>query len=63
MKLTVKILKTAAITGRSVVLCDEDGRMLPGQQRAVLNCSHDDIPRLTVEFAVDGDSIQLVGSD
>lgn len=63
MKLKVKILKTAAVTGRSVVLCDEDGRMLPGQQRTVLNCPHDDIPRITVEFVVDGDSVQLVGSD
>lgn len=46
----------------AVVLCDENGDMLPGQVGSVLETGTDKIARLTVTFELLGDDITLEGS-
>ncbi len=45
--------------GGAMVLADQDGRPLPGQQATTLDSAVDDVPRFTATFVVDGDQIQL----
>lgn len=46
-----------------IVLCDDNGEPLPGQRAAVLDTEHNDFPRLTVTFFVNGKGITLMDTD
>lgn len=59
MKLQVTITNTP--TGRQLALVDEEGRILPCQTKVTLVHQVNDVPRLTVEFVVDGEDLRLVG--
>ena len=43
------------------LLCDEAGIALPGQCRVTLTHANKELPRVTVEFEVDGKRIQSLG--
>lgn len=51
MKLTLRIV------GRHLLLCDEQGDPLPNQTKVEFSDSVDELPRLVVEFIVDGKNI------
>lgn len=59
-KLIAKVMDGLAVPGGSaIVLCYEDGGMLPGQVCSVLETGFDQIGKLTVTFLIDGDNIKL----
>lgn len=60
MKLHAKIADTP--TGRVLALFDEQDRMLPCQTKLTLVSGVGDLPRLVVEFVVDGDGLALKGA-
>lgn len=45
-----------------MVLCDENGQILPGQVDTDLSCSLDFGDTITVKFRIDGDAVELVPS-
>ncbi len=53
--LRVRTLKVHGAT--RIVLCDADGRLLPGQRETQLNCQINSFNQLLVEFIIDGTSI------
>lgn len=56
----IKIIKTPAVAGgRAVVLCDDEGEILPSQRATILETGVGELPTITVTFAVDGDSIRF----
>lgn len=59
MKLTIRSYRD--MHGNDLpVLCDEEGNMLPGQTKVALEHKANDVPKVTVEFMLDGDSIKAV---
>jgi len=61
MNLRVTIKDTP--TGRHLVLVDEAGEILPCQSKCTLVDEGGGIPRLVVEFVVDGDGLRLLSED
>lgn len=62
MKLTVRVTESLlSPTGSYLVLCDENGDLLPGQKKVTFSQGAGDGGHLTVEFSVDGDTVKLVG--
>jgi len=64
MKLSVRIKDAICVPGTEIglVLCDESGAELPNQTKVTLTTGVDDLPRLIVEFCVDGDDVKLIKS-
>lgn len=45
------------VVGGHLMLCDEHGMPLPNQTRIDVSDRPDDLPRLTVEFIIDGKNV------
>ena len=60
MKLRIMRVDGANVPGgAALVLCDEEGRMLPEQQAIVLEQEEDETTTVTVRFAVNGRDVIL----
>ncbi|KFC62776.1 hypothetical protein FF80_03343 [Devosia sp. LC5] len=51
------------VVGHHLMLCDESGEPLPNQTRIDISDRIDDLPRLTVEFIIDGENITPAESE
>lgn len=63
MNLTIRLKRGATMDGGALVLCDEDGNMLPGQQGCVLETEIEEEGVLTVRFIVDGERVRIATED
>lgn len=51
------------VVDHHLMLCDEHGKPLPNQTRIDISDRVDDLPRLTVEFIIDGENITPAETD
>lgn len=57
----IRIMDCSAIPGggRGILLCDDDGNMLPEQTEVKLINGCGDVPLITVTFLVDGENVRF----
>lgn len=56
----IKIIDAPTVCGgRALALCDDDGTILPGQEAVEVQAECGGVARITVTFAIDGDSIRF----
>lgn len=60
MKLRIMTVDGARVEGgRALVLCDDAGRMLPGQCAVVLTQEENETSTITVKFEINGKDVVL----